>query len=387
MYSTERISECSVIFNTVPCTALKEYLKVQLSSIQYHEQHWKNIWMLSYLQYSTTYSTERISESSVIFNTVPCTALKEYLNAQLSSIQYHVQHWKNIWMLSYLQYSTTYSTERISESSVIFSTVPSTALKEYLNAVIFNTVPCTALKEYLNAPLSSIQYHVQHWKNIWKFSYLQYSTTYSTERISECSVIFNTVPCTVLKEYLNVQLSSIQYHVQQWRISERSVIFNTVPCTALKSFSWQHLMKGGNFLTELHSCFRITVLENRKSLAHAVSQTPNLPASGLNITSTTLALFLYSIMQKTSFQPISLAIRFNYKNSFTKWFSKVIKKHKTCCKSTLQWVISWPFSTEDQEQLICSMHLKNQNSLALVKRMQLHDSHLNYHYFQITPSI
>jgi len=63
------------------------------------------------------------------------------------------------------------------------------------------------------------------------------------------------------------------------------------------------------------------------------------------------------------------------------------KKHKTCCKSTLQSVTSWPFSTEDQEQLMCSMNLKNQTRLAFTKRIQLHDSHLNYRYFQITPGI
>jgi RIO-like serine/threonine protein kinase len=153
MYSTERIFECSVIFNTVPCTALKEYLNIQLSSIQYHAQHWKNIQMFSYLQYGTMYSTERISECSVVFNTVPCTALKQHPDVHLSSIRYHVQHWKNIWMFSYLQYSTMYSTKTITKCSVIF-----------------NTVPCTALKEYMNVQLSSIQYQVQHWKNIWMFS-------------------------------------------------------------------------------------------------------------------------------------------------------------------------------------------------------------------------
>jgi hypothetical protein len=34
------------------------------------------------------------------------------------------------------------------------------------------------------------------------------------ERIPECSVIFNKAPCTVLKEYPNVQLPSINDHVQ-----------------------------------------------------------------------------------------------------------------------------------------------------------------------------
>jgi len=60
-------------------------------------------------------------------------------------------------------------------------------------------------------------------------------------------------------------------------------------------------MKGGNFLTELYYCFHITALENRKSLAPTVSQIPNLPACRLIITSTTMVLFLYRIMQKTSF--------------------------------------------------------------------------------------
>jgi len=237
MHSTERISKCSATFNTVPHTALKEYPKVQLSSIQYHVQHWRNIETFSYLQYSTTYSNERISKCSVIFNRVPRTALKEYPNVQLPSIQYHIQHWRNIQRFSYLQYSTTYSTEGISKHSVIF-----------------NTVPRTALKEYPNVQLFSIRYHVQHWRNIQMFSYLQYSTMYSTEEISKCSIIFNTVPHTALKEYRNIQLSSIQYHVQHWRniqmfnylqystmystegISKCSVIFNTVPRTALKEY-------------------------------------------------------------------------------------------------------------------------------------------------------
>jgi len=304
-YSTEGISKCLVIFNTVPRTALKEYPNVQLSSIQYHVHHWRNIQMFNYLQYSTTYSTEGISKCSVIFNTVPCTALKKYPNVQLSSIQYHVQHWRNIQMFSYLQYSTTYSiqmfsylqysttynTEGISKCSVIFNTVPRTALKKYPKcSIIFNTVPHTALKEYRNVQLSSIQYHVQHWRNIQMFNYLQYSTTYtalkeypnvqlssiqyhvqhwtniqmfsylqysttdSTEGISKCLVIFNTVPRTALKEYPNVQLSSIQCHVQHWRniqmfsylqysttystegISKFLVIFNTVPRTAMKEY-------------------------------------------------------------------------------------------------------------------------------------------------------
>ena len=138
----------------------EEYWNVQLPSIQYHIQHWRNIQTFSYLQYSTTYSNERISKCSVIFNRVPCTALKEYPNVQLPSIQYHIQHWRNIQRFSYLQYSTTYSTEGISKHSVIF-----------------NTVPRTALKEYPNVQLSSIQYHIQHWRNIQMFSYLQYGTT------------------------------------------------------------------------------------------------------------------------------------------------------------------------------------------------------------------
>jgi hypothetical protein len=85
------------------------------------------------------------------------------------------------------------------------------------------------------------------------------------------------------------------------RISEYSVIFHTVPSMYSTEKLLPTTFNEGRELSDrtLLLFSHYSIRENL--LPPAVSQTTNLPACRLIITSTTMALFLYSIMQKTSF--------------------------------------------------------------------------------------